>query len=136
MTNELSAELHWLTLTTIMTALLWIPYILNRMREQGIFEALWDPQGNTSTQYLWARRMMHAHQNAVENLAIFSTLTILIQITGTNSEITAIACMTYFYARMMHFIAFTFAIPLLRVITFLTGFGAQMVMGFTLLAQL
>ena len=74
MTIIVSNELFWLTLTTLMTALLWVPYILNRMHEQGILQAIWDPRGNTSTNRLWAGRMMQAHQNAIENLLIFSDL--------------------------------------------------------------
>jgi len=105
-----------------MTAVFWVPYILNRMLELGVLSALWDPHGHTDTQRAWARRMMQAHVNAVENLVIFAPLVILIQVSGLNSDITARACMIYFFARLTHYLAFTFAIPLLRVVTFLIGF--------------
>ncbi len=130
---ELSAELYWLTLTTIMTSLLWIPYILNRMLEQGIFNAMWDRFGSTETQAKWANRMMQAHVNAVENLVVFAPLVLLVQLTGKNSEITAMACMIFFFARLVHYFVFTFAVPLLRVVTFLTGFGAQITLGLVVL---
>jgi len=76
---------------------------------------------------------MQAHANAVENLAIFAPLVILIQITGMNSNTTATACMIYFFARLTHYFVFTFAVPLLRVVTFLLGFAAQIVLGLRLL---
>lgn len=129
----LSKELYWLILTVLMTALFWVPYILNRMLEQGILHALWDPQGHTETKREWARRMMQAHANAVENLVIFVPLVILVQMTGVNSTVTASACMVYFFARLAHYLVFTFAVPVLRVVAFLVGFGAQVALGLTLL---
>lgn len=133
MKQVLSTEFYWLTLTILMTALFWIPYILNRMLEQGIFSALWDPHGDTNTKQAWAKRMMQAHANAVENLVLFAPLVILIQLTGLNSTITAKACMVYFFARLVHYLVFTFAVPILRIVTFLVGFGAQVVLAMSLL---
>lgn len=133
MNTLLSTELNWLVLTLLMTSLFWMPYIINRLIEQGILTALWDQFGLTSTQYEWAKRMMLAHTNAVENLVLFAPLVILIEITQLNSEITALACMIYFFARLTHFIVFTLAIPLLRVVSFLIGFGAQMILILTLM---
>ena len=135
MNLELSTELHWLIATILMTSMLWIPYILNRMFEQGILNAIWDPQGYTETKRDWARRMMQAHENAVENLVIFAPLVVLVEVTGLNSEITASACILYFFTRMLHYLAFTFAVPIVRVVTFLVGFGVQVTLALTLLGM-
>lgn len=134
MNSPISAELYWLILTLLLTALFWIPYIIERMQEQGILNALWDPFGKTQTKKLWANRMMQAHSNAIENLIIFAPLVILVQITGINSSTTATACMIYFFTRLIHYLAFTFAVPLLRVLTFLVGFGVQVILAVTLLS--
>ena len=115
-----------------MTALFWVPYILNRMFEQGIGPALWDPQGVTETKKAWAERMMKAHQNAIENLALFAPSVIIIQMLGLNSATTASACMVYFFARLAHYLVFSFAVPVLRIASFLVGFAAQI----TLLIQI
>jgi len=133
MNTPLSPELFWLVLTILMTSLLWIPYIINRMLALGILTALWDRFGVTDTDKAWAKRMMQAHTNAIENLILFAPLVILIQITATNSAATAIACMIYFFTRLAHFIVFTFAVPLLRVVTFLIGAGVQVFLAITLL---
>jgi len=133
---ELSTELYWLTLTTVMTSVLCVPYILNRMLEQGILKAMWDKFGSTKTEKPWANRMMQAHINAVENLVVFAPLVLLVQFTGKNSEITAIACMVFFFARLTHYLVFTFAVPLLRVVAFLTGFGSQVTLGLVILSQI
>jgi len=131
--NALSTEVFWLVLTLLMTALFWIPYIINRMLEQGVLKALWDPYGDTSTQRAWAQRMMQAHYNAVENLVLFAPLVILVQISGSASEITATACMIYFYARLTHYLCFTFAVPVMRIVSFLVGFAMQIVLGLAIL---
>ncbi len=128
MPNTLSTEVHWLALTLFMTAIMWVPYILNRLIEQGIFNALWDPRGITATKNAWAERMMRAHENAVENLVIFAPLVLLIEFAQLNSPLTAIACMVYFFARLAHFLVFTFGVPVLRVLTFVVGFGVQMIL--------
>ena len=133
MNNALSPELFWLVLTLLMTSLFWIPYIINRMLELGILTALWDRFGVTDTKKDWARRMMQAHTNAIENLILFAPLVILIQITATNTAATATACMIYFFTRLAHFIVFSFALPLLRVVTFLIGIGVQLFLAITLL---
>lgn len=39
-TETLATELYWLTITTLMTGLMWLPYILNRMIEQGAGTAI------------------------------------------------------------------------------------------------
>lgn len=129
----LSSELYWLTLTISFTAIMWIPYIINRMAEQGIIAALWDPHGHTEARAAWAKRMMQAHYNAIENLVIFIPLVLLIQMNSLNSDTTASACVLYFIARLVHFTGFTFAVPLVRVISFLTGFYAQIILVFVLL---
>lgn len=133
MTQPLSNEIYWLSLTVLMTSLFWVPYIINRMAEQGTLNALWDRFGDRHTEKQWAIRMMDAHANAVENLVIFAPLVLLVQITGLNSSTTATACMIYFFSRLTHYFVYTFAIPLFRVVTFLIGFGVQAVLAITLL---
>lgn len=132
MSTVLTTELYWLMLTIIMTGLMWLPYILNRMLEQGIGFALWDPQGETKTQIIWAERMMRAHQNAIENLAIFAPLVLMLHLTNLNNELTALACMIYFYSRLIHFIVFSVGIPLARVLAFMVSVATQLVLAFTL----
>jgi uncharacterized MAPEG superfamily protein len=132
-TQTLSPELYWLTITTLMTGLMWVPYILNRLAEKGPLQALWDPHGDTATRVRWADRMMHAHQNAVENLVIFAPLVLALQMAGISSAATVNACMVYFFARLAHYIVFTFGIPVVRVLAFAVGVAAQVTLALALL---
>lgn len=129
----MTTELNWLVLTILFTALLWLPYIVNRLLEQGIFTALWDPEGETATQVGWARRLMAAHGNAVENLIVFAPLVLIAHTLGISNSLTETAAVLYFASRVAHTIMFTFRIPVLRIIAFFGGFIAQMMMVFTLL---
>ncbi len=132
MENNLTNELYWLTLTLAMTAAFWMPYILNRMAEGRIWPALFNPQPDKRPKAQWAERMMRAHENAVENLVIFAPLVLIVQLTTANSPLTATACMVYFFARLAHYLLYTFKVPLLRTIAFFIGFLCQMVLVFTL----
>ena len=116
-----------------MTALLFVPYILNRMREHGIGAALWNPQPDTRPKARWAERLMRAHANAVENLVVFAPLVLALQILGISTALTAGASMVYFFVRLVHAILYTFAVPLLRTVAFVIGFGCQMALALTLL---
>ena len=129
----MTTELYWLVMTILFTALLWLPYILNRLLEQGVFKALWDPEGETATKVGWSRRLMAAHGNAVENLVIFAPLVLIAHALNISTSLTVTAAILYFSSRVAHAILFTFRVPVLRIIAFFGGFIAQMMMVFTLL---
>ena len=134
MQTPLTTELYWLVLTITMTALFWLLYIVNRIIELGAWATLSIPQ--LQPQALWAQRLMKGHVNAVENLVIFAPLLLIIQITGMNSSITATTSMVYFFARLIHSIAYLTAVPMVRTLAFVVGFFCQMALVLTLLSTL
>ena len=73
----MTRELFWLTLTVILTGLLWVPYILNRITVRGLFGSMANPSRNDKPHAEWANRLMFAHDNAVENLVIFAPLVLM-----------------------------------------------------------
>jgi uncharacterized MAPEG superfamily protein len=131
----MTTEPYWLTLSILLTALLWVPYILNRIVEGGFVETvLRDPEGLTHTQVGWARRLMAAHGNAVENLVVFAPLVLIAHIAGVSTSLTQLAAMLYFFSRLAHVLVFTLGMPaIVRILAFFGGFIAQMVMVFSLL---
>lgn len=131
MIHAASTELYWLVLTIVMTAIFWMPTIVNRIFETGVWATLKPPQLQPKAQ--WAERLRRAHANAVENLVLFAPLVLAIQITGTNSSATAFACMIYFFARLVHVLAYILAVPLIRTLAFTAGFFSQMFLAFSLL---
>lgn len=133
MKTAMTTELYWLVLTVLLTSVIFVPYILNRMKEHGIWPAVWNPQPDTRPKAPWAERMMRAHANAVENLVVFAPLVLALQVTGVSTSATATASMVYFFARLAHVLLYTFAVPLLRTVAFVIGFGCQLTLALTLL---
>ena len=131
-----SPEIYWLTLTVIMTALLWIPQILNSLIKSGPIKAFLYPDAAAQLYSDWAQRSKAAHGNAVQNLVIFAPLVILLVLFDLENEITALMAMIYFIARVLHYIMHVLAIPLLRTVAFLIGFICQLVIGFSILSAL
>jgi hypothetical protein len=52
----MTRELFWLTLTVILTGLLWIPYILNRCQVRGLSGTMANPSRNAKPHAEWATR--------------------------------------------------------------------------------
>ena len=132
----MSNELFWLLLTILVTALFWVPYIINRILEHGLIAALRNPNRDSRPKSQWASRMMYAHENAVENLIIFAPLVLMVEYLQLNNQLTAIACAVYFFIRIAHYFIYSFGVPYLRTIAFFVGFLVQMFMGLTLIQSL
>jgi uncharacterized MAPEG superfamily protein len=126
---SMTRELFWLTLTVIVTGLLWVPYILNRCQVRGVLGAMANPSRNDKPQAEWANRLMFAHDNAVENLVIFAPLVLILNAIDYSSSWTVLACAVYFWARVAHLIVYTIGVPILRTLAFTVGFIAQVVLA-------
>ena len=70
-------ELFYLALVATFTALMWIPYVLNRFAVWGINDTVGYPD-NPKPLAPWAERLKRAHANAVENLVVFATLVLVV----------------------------------------------------------
>lgn len=113
----MTTELTMLTWVAALTAVLWIPYILNMIMVRGLSDAVGYPE-NPKPLAPWATRMKAAHYNAVENLVVFSALILTLHAAGISTDLTARAAVVYFWARVAHFLVYGFGIPWLRTITF------------------
>jgi len=130
----MKTELLYLVLVTVFTALLWVPYILDRIAVRGILGAVGYPD-DPKPQSPWAQRLMKAHANAVENLVVFATLVLCAAALGISGSTLALAAMVYFWARVVHALAYTFAVPWVRTLAFAVGFFAQMAVAWLILVR-
>ena len=78
-------------------------------------------------------RSKRAHYNAVENLAVFAPLVLIVAVSGTGSALTATAAAAYFFLRLAHYLIHLAAVPVLRTLVFLGGWVCQMLLGLTAL---
>ena len=127
-------ELTYLVWVTVLTALLWVPYVLDRMMVRGIAETVGYPE-NPKPQTPWAARMKAAHANAVENLVVFAVLVLVANAVGVSNSATVFAAALYFWARLVHVLAHTLAWPWVRTLAFVGGFVAQAIFAWQLLVR-
>jgi len=132
----MSRELMWLTLTVIMTGLMWVPYILDRVMARGLMGAMANPSRHDKPQSAWAQRLYFAHSNAVENLVVFAPLVLILDSMGHQTESTAIACAVYFWARLVHAVVYTMGVAVLRTLAFAVGFLAQVALVLAIFGKL
>jgi uncharacterized MAPEG superfamily protein len=125
----MTRELFWLSLTVILTGLLWIPYTLNRTHVRGLGGAMANPSRDAKPHAAWATRLMFAHDNAAENLVVFAPLVLILNAIDYSSQWTVIACAVYFWARVAHLIVYTMGLPVFRTLAFFVGFLAQAVLA-------
>lgn len=125
----MTRELFWLTLTVILTGLLWVPYVLNRCQVRGLGGAMANPSRADKPHAEWANRLMFAHDNAIENLIIFAPLVLILNAIDYSSSSTVLACAVYFWSRLAHLIVYTMGVPILRTLAFAVGFVAQVTLA-------
>jgi uncharacterized MAPEG superfamily protein len=130
----MKTELTYLALVAALTGILWIPYILDRIVKWGLVPAVSYP-ANPPAQSPWAHRLMRAHANAIENLAVFATLVLVANAVGITGGVVATASMAYFWARVVHVLAYTFAVPWVRTLAFTVGFLAQAAVALQILGK-
>ena len=120
----MTSELMSLTWVTTLTAIMWMPYILNLIAVRGLIDAVGYPE-DPKPLSAWAAKMKASHSNAVENLVVFAALVLIADAANVSNATTVLACQIYFWARLVHLLAYTFAIPWVRTLAFAAGFACQ-----------
>lgn len=128
----MTIELTYLTYVALLTALMWMPYILNLIGVRGLVDAVGYPE-NPKPLAAWAQRLKAAHYNAVENLVVFAALILVAHAAGVSGEATQVSAATYFWARVVHAVSYTFAIPWVRTLSFAVGLGAELCIAWHIL---
>lgn len=128
----MKVELFWLALTTILTGLLWIPYILDRIGQRGLMATMANPSPKDKSHSTWATRLLFAHMNTVENLVVFGILVLILGEMDVSTHATALAAATFFWSRLAYVVIYTLGIPVLRTLAFAVGFVAQAVLALTI----
>lgn len=120
----MTSELMSLTWVAALSAVMWIPYILNTIAVRGLVNAVGYAEDQAPLAG-WAQRMKNAHYNSVENLVVFATLVLVANAAGISNDVTVLACEIYFWARLVHLLSYTFAVPWVRTLSFAAGWVCQ-----------
>ncbi len=87
----MTTELYNLALVSTFTAVMWVPYLLNRLTVgPGLAHEVGYPKEPTQMSP-WAVRLMKSHENSLGNLTVFAPLVIAAHLAGVNDEFTAVA---------------------------------------------
>ena len=128
----MKTELTYLVYVCVLTGLLWVPYVLDRIAKWGLIDAVGYP-ANPRPVSPWGSRLKAAHANAVENLVVFAPLVLVTNAMGIGNGATAMAAMVYFWARLIHAVAFALGIPWVRTLAFTAGVVCQMTFALKIL---
>jgi uncharacterized MAPEG superfamily protein len=107
---------------------------LDRIVVRGLGDAVGYPE-SPKPQSPWAQRLVKAHANAVENLVVFAALILAAQAAGISGADLATMSVVYFWARVVHAVTYTFAVPWVRTLAFAVGFFAQVTVAWQLLVR-
>jgi uncharacterized MAPEG superfamily protein len=128
----MKTELWYLALVTAFTGLLWFPYVLDRTKVWGLADTVGYP-ANPKPLSPWAERLKRAHANAVENLVIFATLVLVANAMGITGGAIATCAMVYFWARVLHAVAYSAAWPWVRTLAFTAAWLSCVVIAWQVL---
>ena len=120
----MSTDLKYLAFTAMLTASLWIPYVVSQVATNGPLtqKNYLDPTQRPLP--LWGKRADRTYLNAVENFAPFAALVIVVHLAGKANAMTAFWTMAFFWLRLAHAIVFLLGIPYLRTLIFTLGYVA------------
>ncbi len=120
----MSTDLRYLAFTAILTASLWIPFVVAQVKTNGPLkpENYVDPTPRPLPD--WGKRADRTYINAVETFAPFAALVIVAHLAGKADTMTAFWAACYFWIRLAHAVVYLLGIPLIRTVLFTLGYVA------------
>ena len=120
----MTTELRYLSLTALLTASLWIPYIVAQVSANGFLQAANYRDPTPRPVSLWGQRAFRAHLNAVEAFAPFAALVLVAHVAGKSNAMTAFWATSFFWLRVVHAVVYWVGAPYLRTFVFTLGWVA------------
>jgi uncharacterized MAPEG superfamily protein len=118
----MTTDLRYLAYTAILTAALWIPYVVAQVMTNGFLAApnYIDPTPRPVP--LWGKRADRTYLNAVEVFAPFAALVIVAHLAGKANAMTAFWTISFFWLRLAHAVVYLLGVPYVRTVIFTLGF--------------
>jgi uncharacterized MAPEG superfamily protein len=120
----MSADLKYLALTAILTASLWIPFIVCQVMTNGPLKPANYADPAPRPLPPWGKRADRTYINAVETFAPFAALVIAIHLAGKANATTAFWATSFFWLRLAHAVVYLLGLPYVRTIIFTLGYVA------------
>ena len=128
-------SVHWLVATLLWTAVLWLPYLVERILGDGMWPALDNPKDEPRKPADWARRAAAAHRNALENVPLFAGVVLAAAaLDQADAPMILLGAQVFFVSRVLYTFIYIAGIPVARTLAFATGWAAMVAMAVSLLA--
>ncbi|MEL7212897.1 MAG: MAPEG family protein [Pseudomonadota bacterium] len=98
----MSIELTYLTLSALLAASLWMPFIIGVNATQAREVADFNRPPDLSRMPAWVHRAHRAHLNMIEQFLPFVALVIIAHLQGVSTQVTVIAAAAFFWLRLAH----------------------------------
>ena len=118
----MSADLKYLAFTAMLTAALWIPYVVAQVATNGFLKPQNYVDPTPRPLPFWGKRADRTYLNAVETFAPFAALVLVAHVAGKANAMTAFWAMAFFWLRVIHAVVYLAAIPYIRTLVFTLGF--------------
>jgi len=114
----MTTDLRYLAFTAILTASLWIPYIVAQVMTNGALRPKNYVDPTPRPLPSWGKRADRAYLNAVETFAPFAALVLVAQVAGKADAMTAFWSAAFFWLRLTHAVVYLLGLPYIRTIVF------------------
>lgn len=135
----MTTELWYLFLTSLLLAVLWIPFIAGQAMNQGVLTAEdYRNLRDVDAMPAWIRRANRAHINLVEQFGAFAGLVVVAHLAGVSTAATALAAAIYFWARIAHAVVMIAGIGviMLRTLIFVIAWLCLIVIAWEIAANI
>jgi len=121
-----TTDLRYLAYTAMLTAALWIPYVVCQVRTNGpLRPANYIDPALPRPIPPWGLRAHRAYLNAIEVFAPFAALVVVAQLTAKADAMTAFWSASFFWIRLAHAVVYWAGIPIIRTVLFTLAFIAE-----------
>ena len=138
----MTADLYWLTLTALVTAVMAVPYVTERILRVGFFSALGYSRESGTGGFdqpvekpgclgeAGARRP----PQCCRKFADLATLVLVAHLLpGIDAGLVATAAKSYFFARLLHYVVYAAGIPVIRTLAFFVALASIFAIGYAVL---
>ena len=130
----MTTDLYYLALTAILTASLWIPYVVAQVTTNGLLSAQNYKDPTPRPLPPWGRRADRTYMNAVETFAPFAAVVLIAHLTGEANAMTAFWTAWFFWFRVAHAVSYLAGVPYIRTVVFTAGYVGVMGIAWEVIA--
>ena len=129
----MSGLVFWSVLSALLVAVMWVPYIVDRILVRGLMGAMANPSPDEKPQSPWAQRQKRAHTVGVETMAAFGPIAVFAHLTIPEDGLAGTLAMTYFLGLLAHYVVYTLGVPVVRTGAFAVAATSTLLLGLRVL---